>query len=205
MTKLLLGILYTASVAGAQSVRPVHGNTIVSDRVPAADITLADGFRYVGSRVVNLYGNAEAEQHVFVRGPAVGPVEAWCWVQFEHFLPTNAYTYDYKPARMIDLGGLSFISDTKAFADYHVTTTDPRSDGAAVAALLAEHHLAFPTRAARVRMFYLPTADRRTELMVIYGEALSADSPVDSAYTAAAQVLVDHVRRDITISTATRN
>jgi len=49
---------------------------------------------------------------------------------------------------------------------------DPRSDGAAISRLLAEHHITFPKKAARVRMFYLPTADHRTELMIIYGEAL---------------------------------
>jgi hypothetical protein len=92
--------------------------------------------------------------------------------------------------------------------DYRATSGDPRSDGASVAGLLAEHHLAFPVRAARVRMFYLPSPDRRTELIIIYGEALPEGStvpagadgtPLDSAYTAAARVFVDHVKRDVNI------
>ena len=188
--------------------RQVRGATIVSNESPAADLTVGDGFRYVGAQVVNLYGNADAEQHVFVKGAFGGPVTAFVWVQFEHFLPTNAYTYDYKPTRTIDLGGLQFIYDTKSFSDYRVTSTDPRSDGAAVAALLARHRLAFPARAARVRMFHLPTADRRTELMIIYGERISAESktPVgadgvqlDSADARAARVFLEHVRRALTI------
>jgi hypothetical protein len=209
MTKFVLAIVASCtSVATAQVSRVVHGNTLVSDTLPAAELTVARGFRYVGGQVVNLYGNADAEQHIFVRGKSEGPVDAFCWMQFEHFLPSNSYTYDYKPVRTIDIGGLSFIYDTKAFTDYHVTTTDTGSDGMAMAALLAKHHLALPVRAARVRMFYLPTADRRTELMIIYGEALpersstptSADgTKLDSAYTSAAQVLVDHVRRVLTL------
>jgi hypothetical protein len=200
--------MITTIVALLQVVRAVHGHTLVSDRLPAADITLGPGFRYVGARVVNLYGNAEAEQHVFVKGPAEGPVEAFCWIQFEHFLPTNAMTYNYKPVRTIAVGDLAFIYDTKAFVNYHVTTQDPRSDGAAVAAILAEHHLAFPSRATRVRMFYLPTSDRRTELMIIYGEALGEDTdvpigddgtPLDSAYAPIAKRFTDDVRRDVNI------
>jgi hypothetical protein len=197
-----------ASLGDAQVERSVHGNTVVSDRLPAADISVGDGFRYIGAQVVNLYGNADAEQHLFVKGAARGPVEAFLWLQFEHFLPTNTRTYDYPPVRTLDLGGLPFIYDTRAFSDYHVTTVDPRSDGAAVAALLAKHQLAFPRKAARVRMFYLPTPDHRTELMIIYGEALTGHSttptgadgtPLDSASADAAKMLVDHIRQALTI------
>jgi hypothetical protein len=201
-------ILCVLSPALAYPQRPVHGTTIVSDSLPAIDLSVGGGFRYVGAQTVNLYGNALAEQHLFVKGPSEGAVDAFCWVQFEHFLPTNSRTYNYQPARTVDIGGLPFIYDVKGWADYHVTTADTGSDGAAAAALLATHHLAFPTRAARVRMFYLPTPDRRTELMIIYGEAVpeksttptSADGvALDSAYADVARLYVDHVRQVLTI------
>jgi hypothetical protein len=188
--------------------REVRGHTIISNRLPAADLTFGNDFRYVGSQVVNLYGNADAEQHVFVKGPSNGPVEGFYWVQFEHFLPTNAYTYDYRPVRTADIGGLQFIYDVKAFTDYGATATDPRSDNAAVVALLARHNLALPKRAARVRMFHLPSADRRAELMIIYGEALPESSPIpvgadgiplDSASAEAAKQILDHARQGLTI------
>jgi hypothetical protein len=188
--------------------REVRGHTIISNRLPAADLTFGDDFRYVGGQVVNLYGNADAEQHVFVKGPSTGPVEGFYWVQFEHFLPTNAYTYDYRPVRTADIGGLQFIYDVKAFTDYGATATDPRSDNAAVVALLASHNLALPKRAARVRMFHLPTADRRAELMIIYGEALPENSPIptgadgiplDSASADAAKSILGHARQGLTI------
>ena len=208
MIRLVVALVACASVAAGQVSRTVHGNTLVSDSLPAADITLAPGFRYVGGQVVNLYGNAVAEQHIFVKGRSQGPVDAFCWLQFEHFLPSNAYSYGYQPVRTVGLGGLPFIYDTKAFTDYRVTTTDTGSDGAAIARLLAMHRLSVPVRAARVRMFYLPTPDRRTELMIIYGEALregsatptSADgTKLDSAYARDARIFVDHVRRDLTL------
>jgi hypothetical protein len=93
-------------------------------------------------------------------------------------------------------------------SDYGVTNADPRSDGAAMAALLARHQLAFPGRVVRVRMFHLPTADRRTELMIIYGEALGESSAIpttasgvslDSALAGVAQVILDHALHGLVI------
>ena len=188
--------------------REVRGQTIISNRLPAADLIFGDDFRYVGSQVVNLYGNAFAEQHVFVKGATTGPVDAFYWVQFEHYLPTNSNTYSYRPERTTDFGGLQFIYDVRAFADYVGATRDPRSDGAAVASLLARHDLRFPARMARVRMFHLPTADRRSELMIIYGEALAPNSRIptrggdislDSESPADANVILDHARQGLTV------
>ncbi|HEX6627850.1 MAG TPA: hypothetical protein VF105_07845 [Gemmatimonadaceae bacterium] len=186
MRRLVFSFLFTAcSVACAQNPPPptppvereVKGQTIVSNQLPAADLTFADDFRYVGSQVVNLYGTAFAEQHLFVAGHTSGPVDRFYWIQFEHYLPTNSHTYNYRPERTTDIGGLQFIYDVRAFTDYGGANRDPRSDGAALVALLAKHNLAFPARMARVRMFHLPNPDRRSELMIIYGETLSPQSP----------------------------
>lgn len=167
------------SSSGSALRRQVHDQTITSDRLPAADLIFEESFRYVGGQTVNLYANADAEQHLFVKGPDSGPVPAFYWVQFEHFLSTNKMTYDYKFDHSTDFGGLAFIYDVKSFPDYAgMQAEDPRSDGAAITRLLAQHGLAFPKRAARVRMFYLPTADHRTELMIIYGEAVPEGSAI---------------------------
>jgi hypothetical protein len=189
--------------------RQVQGQTIFSSELPAADLTFDKDFRYVGGQVVNLYGNADAEQHLFVKGAASGPVQCFYMVQFEHFLPSNKYTYDYKLSGTTDMGGLPFVYDVKSWLDYAANEEeDPRSDGAAFARLLAQHNLAFPKRAARVRMFHLPTPDHRTELMIIYGESLPDDSKIpvakdgvllDSASPEAAKTLLDHARHSLTI------
>jgi len=153
--------------------RHVQSQTIVSKELPAADLTFSPHFHYVDSQVANLYGNAIAEQHLFVKSAGAGPVQAFYWVQFEHFLPSNKYTYDYKLPGTTDIGGVPFVYDIKAFLDYQSDDlSDPRSDSAAMATLMARHHIAFPKNAARVRMFHLPTKDLRSELMIIYGEVL---------------------------------
>lgn len=217
MRRLAFSLLFaTWSVACAQNPAPatppaereVKGQTIVSKQLPAADLTFADDFRYVGSQVVNLYGTAFAEQHLFVAGPSSGPVDRFYWVQFEHYLPTNRDTYTYRRERATDIGGLQFIYDVRAFSDYGGAQRDSRSDGAALAALLAKHNLAFPGRMARVRMFHLPTPDRRSELMIIYGETLTPQSrtPVtddgtslDTESPGDAKVFLEHALKGLTL------
>lgn len=187
--------------------REVKGQTIISDTLPAADLTFANDFRYVGSQVINLGGVADAEQHIFVAGPP-GQIERIYWVQFEHYLPTNNHTYNYRPERTTEIGGLQFIYDVAAYSDYSAARQDPRSDGGAVVALLEKHNITPPTRVARVRMFHLPTADRRSELMIIYGEALPPDSRIpasaegsalDKEDPAAARLLLQHAVQGLTL------
>ena len=213
----VLSAALIAAVARAQSapasaspqLREVRGQTIVSRELPAATLTFGKDFRYVGGQKVNLYGNAEAEQHLFVKAGSSGAVERFYWVQFEHFFPTNVYTYDYHPDRTTDLGGLQFIYDTKSWPDYaSLQMEDPSSDGAAIARLLSQHGLAFPKKTVRIRMFHLPTADRRTELMIIYGEALPEGSTVpvrkegvalDTESPDSAKTFLDDARKDLSI------
>lgn len=215
MAVIALMILETSAMRGQGAAasaplaqRTVRTTTIVSSALPRADLTFGDGFRFVGADTINLFGNAEAEQYLVVKGAAAGPVDAFCWAQFEHFLPTNVYTYDYKPVRTVDFDGLRFIYDVKSWADYSVTTTDSGSDGAAVAALLARHGLAFPKRVVRLRMFHLPTPDRRTELMIIYGESLPENSstptartgiPLDSAYPDIAKSVLARLQQRLVV------
>ena len=196
-----------ASTATSPVERQVRGQTIISDSLPAADLTFADDFHYLGSQVVNLYGVADAEQHVFVAGPP-GKVERIYWIQFEHYLPTNSHTYFYSPERTVDIGGLQFIYDVQSIRDYSAVELDPRSDAAAVVGLLAKHNLPRPTRVARVRMLHLPSADRRSELMIIYGEGLPPDSKIpaapegtalDTEDPAAAKLILQHALQGMTI------
>lgn len=209
-----LAVLICSSLAVAQNLdssalrRPVNGQTLVSPEVPRADFNLANEFHYVGGQMVNLYGNAEAEQHIFVVSKD-RTVERFYWFQFEHFLPSNKHKYDYPPDRTTDIGGLRFIYDVKTWPDYAANQAeDPDSDGAAIARLLDEHNLVFPKKTVRVRMFHLPTMDRRTELMIIYGEALPDDSRVpvredgvslDKEDPDLAHVFLEHARRDLGI------
>jgi hypothetical protein len=187
--------------------RTVVGNAIISPGAPAAEFVVDASLRYIGQHVVDLYGNSEAQQFMFVAGPRAGAVDRFCWVQFEHFLPTNTLKFDQNAGTVTELGDLSFQYDVWAYLDYSISTEDPKSDGAAAAALLARHGLAFPSRVARVRLLNFPTADRRREVMIIYGESVPDSSTIpvtgnrvslDRHAPAAAALLLARARAAIT-------
>lgn len=191
-------------------LRRVEGQTIFSKELPKADLTFSNDFQYAGSQHLTLYGNAEAEQYLFVHASKGGDIERFYWVQFEHFLPSNSRTYDYSSDHKTKIGTTEFLYDVKTWPEYaSMQAEDPQSDGAAVVRLLARHALRFPRRAARVRMFHFPSADRRSELMIIYGEALplQSDVPVrpdgvalDQESPALAQQFLEHARKDLSVS-----
>jgi hypothetical protein len=197
-----------AQEASPDVLRQVQGQTLISNEVPRADLTFGQEFHYVGGQKVNLYGVAEAEQHIFVVAKD-RVVNRFYWVQFEHHLPSDKGKYNYQPDRTTNIGGLLFIYDVKSWPDYSANELeDPGSDSAAIARLLDEHNLVFPKKTVRVRMFHLPTFDRRTELMIIYGEALPDDTKVplradgvelDKEAPDVAHVFLEHARRDIGI------
>jgi len=205
----LLLVVVAIPGAHAQTLRPVRDNTIISPELPKADLTLGPEFRYVGGQQINLYNMADAEQHLFIKGGSKGVIDAFYWIQFEHRMPADKHTYDYQLGHNTDIGGLSFVYDVKAWPDYStMQNDDPQSDSAAISRLLAKSNLKFPARAARVRMFHLPTPDHRTELMIIYGEALPEDSTVPlrnegvdvtKASPAFAQKLLSDLKSQLTI------
>jgi hypothetical protein len=170
--------------SGSDSVRlerHVHGQVLTSDHDPAVKITFGPQFKYAGGQRFVLYGVAEAEQHFYVQSAANGQAERFYWVQFEHYLPDNTHQYDYPSKRTTDIGGLNFIYDTAVFADYAGANTDPASDGGKARALLKNGGITFPAAAARIRMVHLTDNSRRSELMIIYGEALKEKAPPNSA------------------------
>ena len=192
-------------------VRQVRNNTIHSPQLPKADLTFADSYRYVGGQQVNLYGVADAEQHLFIKDGKEGVIDAFFWIQFEHLVPSDNHRYNYPADHTTNIGDLSFVYDTKSWTDYASgLVEDPASDGADISHLLARTRLTFPRRAARIRMFHLPTADHRTELMIIYGEALPEGSVVPARKEGVdltqespefAAKMLENLRTQMTIST----
>jgi len=169
----------TAPRALSQDLRVVRDNTIISTELPKADLTFGPAFHYAGGQNVNLYGMANAEQHLFVKPGNNGGIDTFCWVQFEHRVPSDNHTYHYPADHTTGIGGLEFVYDVKGSPDFASDLkADPASDGAAISRLAERSNMKFPRRAARIRMFHLPTPDRRSELMIIYGEALPEDPAV---------------------------
>jgi hypothetical protein len=211
---LVLGVAafaYGGDGTSANAVRHVSGRTIFSEESPRAEVTVGKGYRFIGTQQVSLYGAAEAEQYVFAKQGRDNTVESFYWIQFEHFLPSNDRTYSYSQKDATQIGGLQFVYNVGSFFDYAAANAgDPASDGAAIERLLEKRHLSLPHRAAHVRMFHSPSADHRSELMIIYGEALPQNSVIpvrkggvnlSTESPDSAQLLLEHARQGLVIHT----
>ncbi len=209
---LVLGVAafaYGSGGTSANAVRHVRGRTIVSEESPRIELSVRKGYRFIGTQQVNLYGVAEAEQYVFVRQGRDNTVESFYWIQFEHFLPSNDRTYNYGQKNTTQIGDLHFVYNIGSWPDYRSEMAgNPASDGAAIERLFEKQHLSFPHRAAHVRMFHSPSADHRSELMIIYGEALPQDSAIpvrkagvdlDAESPGSAQLLLEHARQGLIV------
>jgi hypothetical protein len=202
---------YGADGTSANAVRYVRGRRIFSEQSPMVELSVRKGYRFIGTQKVNLYGLAEAEQYVFARQGRDHTVESFYWIQFEHFLPSNDRTYNYSSKNTSQIGDLHFVYNVGSWPDYAAEMAgNPASDGAAIERLLEKQHLSFPHRAAHVRMFHLPSADHRSELMIIYGEALPQNSAIPvrqkgldlgTESPASAHLLLEHARQGLVIHT----
>lgn len=111
----------------------------------------------------------DCELHAFAEdGP--GPLRLLYWVQFEAYLPTHPNIHHtYNSPRHVTLGGLDFYLDT--WVSSGSAPAEPGSDTAHLNAVLKAHGYSRPDM-MMVRLVHLPDAAKRTELMVIYAEAL---------------------------------
>lgn len=201
--------------AALQVDRTVNGTVLVSKADPAARITLPAPFVYVGGQRFPIGAVAEAEQHLFVVADAQGGVRRLVWLQFEHRLPHDDGSYDYRAPQRVQLGPFSFVTDTKLFADYADTVLSSDSsrgsvDQAHVGRLLRSRGFTPPRAVIRARMFYLPDSAHRKELMIIYvktltsgdlkGRALRVESP-GADWPDLSRAVVEEAQRAIRIET----
>ena len=176
----LSAILFAQQGGPAKLERQIQGQVLTSRSDPAVQITFAPQFKYAGGQRFLLYGVAEAEQHFYTQSDASGKIERFYWIQFEHYLPSNKHQYEYPSKRTLDLGGLTFIYDMAAFSDYAGAKNNPESDAAKTRTLLKKAGLVLPAATARIRMVHLTDSSKRSELMIIYGEALNGKAPPNS-------------------------
>lgn len=211
---LVLGVatvVYGGDGTGTSAVRHIKGRTIYSEESPKAKLSIRRELRFIGTQQVNLHGNAEAEQYVFARSGRDNIVEQFYLIQFEHFQPTNHLTYDYASMRTTQIGNFQFNYDVKSLPNLGaLLMEDQGSDGQAMEQLLAKQHLMLPHDTVMVRMFHLPTAEHRAELMIVYGEALPQNTavpirnggvPLDTESPSSAQMFLEHARQGLTMQT----
>ena len=188
-----------ATLAAQAPERKVSHQVLSSRSLPAADLIFDDRFKYAGAQRFELYGVADAEQHFFVDANDAGEVRRLCWIQFEHYLPSNVHRYDYKMTTTTEIGGLRFLYDTRLYTDYSALRPDPDSDGDRGRRLLQAKGFKLPKAALRVRLIHLPNADNRSELMIIYLDAIDPSGLPPNAVnemtpeSGVASILLDHL------------
>lgn len=171
---ILIMLLQSSLVAQGAPLRHVNGDTLTSQADPAASLVFAKAFRYVGGQTIDILKVAGAEQYFFIDARADHTIRRFYWVQFEHYYPDNTYTYDYSSIKQspVRLGRLAFLGDVRVGPRYFTDDDRPGSDSKAAADFLRAHGLTLDGTFVTLRLFHLPDATKRRELMIIYGEIL---------------------------------
>jgi hypothetical protein len=189
---VLAMLLSSAVTSHAGSLREVKGGALVSAADPAASFVVDKSFRYVGGQVIDIMKIAGAEQHFFVDAAPDRSIRRFTWIQFEQFHPDNTHTYDYSRIlqKPVSIGRLDFMGDVRVSPNYFTMDQRPGSDSKAAEEFLRSRGFKLDGTFVTLRLFHLPDATKRREVMVIYGEILPAgvsEEAVRSEITAHAQ------------------
>jgi hypothetical protein len=153
--------------------RTVQGNSLTSAHDPAVRITVPKAAQYAGAERFVLYDVADCEIEVFVEADAAKNVTRLYWIQFEGYLPSKPdlhHTYD--SPRHANLGGWDFYVDT--WPRERDEPIKAGSDREVVERILKSKGYKMPAGMMYVRLVHLLDSEKQKELMIIYGEDLSA-------------------------------
>lgn len=190
--------LTVASVVGAQAtlLREFKNGRLISPADPAVSLVVDSAFTYVGGQSIDIAKVAGAEQHFFIDADANKTIRRFYWLQFEQYYPSNNYTYNYagiKGAAPVTLATLAGTGDVRVVDNYFTTDQRPGSDSKAAEDFLRARGYNLAGRFAVLRVFHLPDASRRKELMIIYGEAAGESATADQVRAE----IITHAQRGI--------
>jgi hypothetical protein len=191
LTSAILALL-APTVLGAQNApaREVRGDTLISRADPAATFVFPAPFRFAGTQTIDILKVAGADQFFFIEAAEDSSIRRLYWVQFEHYYPANDHTYDFSSMNLqpVPFGRLEFLGDVRVRDNYFTMDKRPGSDSQAAQTFLQAKGFRIDGTFATLRLFHLPDASRRRELMIIYGERVPAG-------TAAADIAPDLTAR----------
>jgi hypothetical protein len=195
---ILVILLSSTLILNAASLREVKGGTLISTADPSASFTPDKSFRYAGGQSIDILKVAGAEQHFFIVAAADHSIRRFYWIQFEHYYPSNASAYDYSgiAQKPVALGRLAFMGDVRVSPHYFTMDDRPDSDSKAAADFLRAKGFKLDGTFVTLRLFHLPDASRRREVMIIYGEIL----PGGASEERATSEITAHARANIKVS-----
>jgi hypothetical protein len=175
MLKQIIVVISCCAFFATQNEAPerrVEGNTIISEHDPKLRIRLPESVHYVGADRWVLYGIADCELHAFVEADGQKNMKELYWVQFEGYIPARPdLHHKYDSPRQATIGGLDFYVDT--WPRSNGEKTESGSDREHIDALIRAKGYKIPADMMYVRLVHLLDAEKRKELMIIYGEDLA--------------------------------
>ena len=170
--------MHAQSLVTQQEVRTVTGmvagQVLTSKGMPSVRMKFDQAFKYIGTQSFVLYDVANAEQHFFVDADKTGRIKRMYWVQFEGYLSNNSNSYKYSVTKTVTIAGLDFIADAYA-RNIKANPGRPDSDGSRARAFLqSKGYRIASDEVLFQRLVHLVDERKRSELMIIYLEDLSA-------------------------------
>ena len=161
-----------------QEIRSVNGmvagQVLTSNGRPSVRLKFDKVFKYAGTQSFILYDVANAEQHFFVDADKMGRIKRLYWIQFESYLASNNNTYKYPVTKSVNIAGLDFIADAYA-RNIKANLGRPDSDGNRARTFLeSKGYRMASDEVLSQRLVHLVDERKRSELMIIYLEDLSA-------------------------------
>lgn len=194
-TGIILAFAIGCSTPKKQSVeeqlfdRMVEDNTIISPHTPKIKIEVADEFDYVGQFDFEIIANsneypmdlqgmpvAAGERLVFVKADQDKNIEKLFIVQFEGFLESNDFIYNY------DFSNADFIADNKYrhntwYYDNKVAIQEnPLGESAKTDAFLKREGFQTEDHFMMSRFVGLASEDRKNEIIIFYIEMLKTST-----------------------------
>ena len=177
MPRQIIAVISCCAFLATQNEAPerrIERNSVASEHDPKLRIRLPESVRYVGADRWVLYGIADCELHAFVQADEQKNVQELYWVQFEGYIPTRPdLHHKYDSPRHATIGGLDFYLDTwpRSMGE----KTESGSDREHIDALIRAKGYTIPANMMYVRLVHLLDAEKRKELMIIYGENLASN------------------------------
>jgi hypothetical protein len=175
MWKLGMALTLASALLQAHAMEPqriVVGHTISSQQLPKISIQVPEAAAYLGADRWILGGYDDCEMHLFVESDPKRVVQRLYWIQFEAYVPERPELHhDYGASRHVTVSGVDFYLDT--WVEAQDEPISPGSDTEHEHKLIASKGYRLPTDGMYVRLVHLPDAQKRHEVMIIYGEDLA--------------------------------
>ena len=176
MLRQIIAVISCCAFLATQNETPerrVQGNMIISMHDPKVLIRLPESVHYVGADRWVLYGIADCELHAFAQADEQKNVQELYWVQFEGYIPTRPdLHHKYDSPQHTTIEDMDFYVDT--WPRSNEEKTEPGSDREHIDALIRGKGYKIPANMMYVRLVNLLDAEKRKELMIIYGEDLAS-------------------------------